>query len=188
MRYHAIRPLILILLVVLVVALTNNMGRVLGSNLQDVIMGRVDNNRSGAFLNETVLTPVNVNAANFGKLFARPVIGDIYAQPLYVTGVNIPGKGTHNVIYVATAHNLVYAFDADDPTTAGDTPLWSTDFGATGNVALPPMTSTGPNGGICTCDIWDGESGVLSTPVIDPATQTMYVVSHHGIGSTQGAH
>ena len=84
----------------------------LGGNPQDTIVGRVDNNRSGAYINETILNPGNVNASQFGKLFARPVIGDIYAQPLYLSGVTIPGQGVHNVVYVATAHNMVYAFDA----------------------------------------------------------------------------
>ncbi|MHB8627217.1 MAG: PQQ-binding-like beta-propeller repeat protein [Aggregatilineales bacterium] len=172
----------------LLLTVANDRRPALGSSSQDVLLGRVDNNRTGAFVNETILTPANVNATQFGKLASRPVIGDIYAQPLYVTGVNIPGQGTHNVVYVATAHNMVYAFDADDPSAAGNTPLWSVDFGAANDVGLPPLTSTGPGGGLCTCDVWDGEAGILSTPVIDPATQTMYVVSQHGIGTSQAAH
>src|SRR5579859_2254957 len=159
-----------------------------GSSAQNVLMGRVDTYHTGAFVNETTLTPANVNVNQFGKLAARPVIGDIYAQPLYVSGVTIPGQGTHNVVYVATAHNLVYAFDADDTSAAGNTPLWSVDFGAAGDVNLPPFTQTTSPGGLSTGDVWDGEAGVMSTPVIDLTTQTMYVVSHHQVTSTTGAH
>ncbi len=173
-----------ILLTMLAVTTTH----VESSSAQDVLMGRVDAGRTGAFINETTLTPSNVNPAQFGKLATRPGVGDIYAQPLYVTGVSIPGQGLHNVVYVATAHNIVYAFDADDTSAAGNTPLWSNDFSAANDVGLPPMTGTTSPGGICTCDIWDGESGVMSTPVIDPASQTMYVVSHHSTGSGTAAH
>ena len=78
--------------------------------------------RTGANLNETILTASNVGGGQFGKLFTRSVDGHIYAQPLYVPNVAIPKKGKHNVIYVATQHNSVYAFDADFPGQA--TPLW----------------------------------------------------------------
>ena len=84
-----------------------------------------DNQRTGANLNETTLTPRNVNPAHFGKLFAIPVDGDVYAQPLYVPNLEIPGKGVHNVIFIATEHDTVYALDA-----AGQpaTPLWQVSF------------------------------------------------------------
>ena len=86
-----------------------------------------DNLRTGANLKETILNTGNVNAKQFGKLFARPVKGQIYAQPLYVPLVTVPGQGTHNVVFVATAHNDVYAFDADDPKQ--NAPLWHVNLG-----------------------------------------------------------
>jgi len=188
MQRRLVHFILVLAAVSLFLTLVGTTERALGSSAQDVLMGRVDARRTGAFINETTLTPSNVNPTQFGKLAARPVVGDIYAQPLYVSGVSIPAKGIHNVVYVATAHNIVYAFDADDTSPAGNTPLWSTDFAAANDVGLPPMTGTTSPGGICTCDIWDGEAGVMSTPVVDSTTQTIYVVSQHSTGSGTAAH
>ena len=99
-----------------------------------------DAGRTGQNLRETKLTTSNVRPAQFGKLFSRQVDGELYAQPLYVPNLFIGGK-TRNVIYLATAHNSVYAYDADDP--AANTPLWQVNFGASvpaavlGTLGLP---------------------------------------------------
>src|SRR5437660_12762592 len=89
--------------------------------LGQITTSQYDNMRTGATLNEKTLTPQNVNANQFGKLGAFNVDGAVYAQPLFVPSVEIPGKGKHNVLFVATEHDSVYAFDADRP---NDGPLW----------------------------------------------------------------
>ena len=128
-----------------------------------------DNGRTGENLNETVLTPSNVNSSTFGKLFSYPLDGLTFASPLYVENVAIPGQGNHNVVYVATEHDSVYAFDADGKSS---TPLWKDSFinPAAGVNPIPPAV-TGE-----TQDI-PNEIGITGTPVIDQATNTMYVVA-----------
>ncbi len=127
-----------------------------------------DNARTGQNILETVLTPDNVNAAHFGKLYSFPVDGYVYAQPLYAPQIAMPGNGIHNVVIVATQHNSVYAFDADSPTPA---PLWHVSF-------------VNPDAGITTLSASDvnasdimPEIGITSTPVIDLASNTVYVVA-----------
>ena len=130
-----------------------------------VLMQHNDLNRTGANLSETQLTATNVNAAQFGKVFTRAVDGQIYAQILYVPSLLIPGKGIKNVIYAATEHNSVYAFDADS--AAVSEPYWHVNFGT------PILCSQIP---ACDRDLLP-EIGITSTPVIDPASNTIFVVA-----------
>ena len=115
-------PIAATVLIVFILALLSRSSpiRAQGSGLASVLTQHNDNARTGANLNETILNTSNVNVNQFGKLFSRIVDGQIYAQPLYVPGVNI-GQGVHNVVYVATMKNNVYAFDADNP--AASTPF-----------------------------------------------------------------
>jgi hypothetical protein len=117
-----------------------------------------DTSRTGANLNEVRLNTSNVNVSTFGKLFSMPVDGFVFAQPLYLPEVNMPGIGTHNILFVATAHDSVYAFDADTGTQ-----LWQTSLGT------PVPESVVGNANILI------EVGIISTPVIDPSTNTLYV-------------
>ena len=86
---------------------------VLGQNFAGVLTWHNDNARNGLNPQETILTTANVKVSTFGKLFSDPIEGQAYAQPLYVPNVSIPSQGTHNVVYVATEHDQLYAFDAD---------------------------------------------------------------------------
>src|ERR1700691_663133 len=91
-------------------------GAAIGWAQEPVTTWHYDNGLSGAYSNETTLTPLNVNSEQFGKLFTQPVDGLVIGQALYLPGIKISGKGVHNVVYVATMHDSVYAFDADSAT------------------------------------------------------------------------
>lgn len=121
-----------------------------------VLTSRYDSARTGANLAEKVLTSTNVNGTGFGKVFTRNLDGQVYAQPLYVGGVN--GK---NLVYVATEHNSVYAFDADDLRVTAP-PVWQKNFGAS-----VPAADTG-------CGLLTPEIGITSTPVIDIVAKTIW--------------
>jgi hypothetical protein len=127
---------------------------------------QVSNARTGAYLNETVLTPKNVNPQQFGKLFTLKVDGDVYAQPLFLAGVDIPGKGRHDVLFVATEHDSVYAFDAyGNPSM----PLWQASFLKDDATPVPE--------GDTECFFIAPEVGITSTPVIDTGTGTLFVLA-----------
>jgi hypothetical protein len=133
-----------------------------------VLSGHYDAFLSGANTQETTLTPATVNPTNFGRLFNYPVDGYTYAQPLYVPNLAIAG-GTHNVVFAATEHDSVYAFDADSSATGGGQ-LWKRSFIDPAN----GITSV-PQPDVISGDIVP-EIGITGTPVIDAATNTMYVV------------
>jgi hypothetical protein len=144
----------------------------------NVLTWHNDLSRTGQNTNETVLTPANVNRNTFGLLFTYPVDGQIYAQPLYVSSLTIPGRGTHNVIFVATQHDSVYALDADNNTAAGGV-LWQVNLGPS---AATPNNDFGNRYGPYH-DI-DPEVGITSTPVIDLASGTIYVEAFTHEGSS----
>ena len=141
-----------------------------------------NNHRDGANLNETILNLTNVNSTTFGKLFSQAVDGYVYAQPLYVPNLNIQGRGTHNVFFIATEHNTVYAFDADSAGAAGGL-LWKTNLGAAAVTTIPGVFTnknfgTRYNNNAFT-DI-EPEVGITGTPVIDTNSGTLYVDAFTG--------
>src|SRR5947209_435480 len=125
---------------------------------------KANNQRTGLQPNETILTPANVNATQFGQKFAVPVDGWVYAQPLYVAGVTIAGA-KHNVVFVATEHATIFAFDAD----AAGPPLWVKSF-------LGPGITTVQTGGNPFIPM-QPEVGITATPVIDAASGTIYALA-----------
>ncbi len=135
----------------------------------NVTTWRYDMTRQGQNTAETQLTPANVNTAAFGKLRSYAVDGYVYAQPLYMAGLTI-ASGTHNVLYIATQHDSVYAFDADANQTLWQVSLLDQAHGAASGA------TTVPSGDVGTSDIVP-EVGVTSTPVIDPVGKVLYVVA-----------
>lgn len=135
----------------------------------DVLTQHNDSLRTGANVNESILSPANVTVSKFGKLFTQPVDGIIVGQPLYVSNLLMPDGTTHNVVYVATQHNTVYAFDADSNRVGTPPPLWSVSLNNGGTSV--PITDYGCTGTHYT------EIGIMGTPVIDPGRTTLYVVA-----------
>jgi hypothetical protein len=131
-----------------------------------MVTSQFDNSRTSTNLQETILTPANVNVQQFGKIFSLRADGDIYAQPLYVPHLIVPGKGSHNVLFVATEHDSVYAFDADGATKE---PLWTVSFLKDGATTVPARDIA--------CPFIQPEIGITPTPVIDLPTGTIYVLA-----------
>ncbi|HMG60566.1 MAG TPA: pyrrolo-quinoline quinone [Burkholderiales bacterium] len=137
------------------------------SSFTGVFTQRYDPQRTGQNRQEFILTPSNVTGSTFGKLFACAVDGEVYAQPLYVANFLMQGA-THNVVFVATMNDSVYAFDAD---ASPCRQYWKASFLVPGVTTTVPPVDTGETGDINTI------IGITGTPVIDPATGTLYVVA-----------
>lgn len=133
----------------------------------NVLTANYDTFRTNSTNSETVLRHANVNHQDFGKLYSLRVDGQVYAQPLYVSGVEVPGYGTRNLLVLVTMHNSVYAFDADGAPT--DPPVWKVNLGT-------PVPTANYSVDWYYTDI-SPEVGILSTPVIDPGTHLVYVVA-----------
>jgi hypothetical protein len=129
--------------------------------------------RDGDNLTETTLTPSNVNMNTFGLLFSYPVDGQVYAQPLYMSNVTLADGSVHNIVFVETEHDSVYAFDANNPTAGpnGNGILWQDSFIDPAN-GITTIASADVN-----CGVISPEIGITDTPVIDPSTDIMYFVA-----------
>lgn len=134
--------------------------------------------RTGWNRNEVILNTKNVNKTSFGEIFSRTVDDQIYAQPLVVLNVNLPGNGSKNIVIVATVNNTVYAFDADSANASS--PYWQDNLTPTGsrvirNTDMTGACTYGHGGG--TYQDFSGNMGIVGTPVIDSATNTIYLVA-----------
>jgi hypothetical protein len=142
-----------------------SLAAVTGAQAQvDVLTQHNNNARTGVNLHETALTPQTVNKSRFGMLFKRVLDDQLYTQPLVVTGVEL-GGGMHDLVYVTTVNNSIYAFDANDP--AQTEPLWHVNFG------LPANLHSADFG----CLDMNGNMGIVGTPAIDKARGVLYVVA-----------
>jgi len=146
-----------------------------------ITTSQYDNSRSGATPNERYLTPQNVNAKQFGKLGSFKVDGAVYAQPLFVPSVDLPQhKGRHDLIFIATEHNSVYAFDAYSPNSA---PIWQVSLLDSVKGSVPVSEDDAQ------CPFIKPEIGITSTPVIDIHTGTLYVLARtrilHKVGANE---
>jgi hypothetical protein len=136
------------------------------TDLAGVFTYHNDLSRDGVNAQEYALTPTTVATAAFGKLFSCPVDGAVYAQPLWVANVSFTG-GKHNVVIVATQHDTIYALDADANSC---TTFWSKSLLNSGETWIR-------SGNDLACSDLEPDVGIVGTPVIDPATNTIYVVS-----------
>lgn len=140
-----------------------------------VLTWRYDLTHAGQNTNETALTPENVTPSSFGKLFSLKVDSTVYAQPLYVPGLKMSDGQVHNVLFVATSNDSIYAFDADSNGGSNATPIWKISLldaahgSGAGAVAIDWHDTTSPDVAPTV--------GIVGTPAINPATNTMYVVA-----------
>jgi len=146
-----------------------------------ITTSQYDNARTGATPNERYLTPQNVNAKQFGKLGAFKVDGAVYAQPLFVPSVDLPQhKGRHDLIFIATEHDSVYAFDAYSPNSP---PIWQVSLLDAVKGSVPVSEDDAQ------CPFIKPDIGITSTPVIDIHTGTLYVLARsrirHAVGQNE---
>lgn len=159
------RSSVLVLFVLL--AVVSQRGVSFASDQTGITTSQYNNARTGAYLHETTLSPHNVNSQSFGKIFSLKVDGDVYAQPLYMPALEIPGKGKHDVVFIATEHDSVYAFDANE----NSAPLWKTSFVDSARDVTPvPARDTH-------CPFINPEVGITATPVIDPKRRALFVLA-----------
>jgi hypothetical protein len=137
-----------------------------------VATSQYDNQRTGATLNEKFLTPQNVNSKQFGKLGEFKVDGAVYAQPLFLPAVAVPSKGKHDILFIATEHDSVYAFDAY---RTADPPLWQVSLLDKKKGETPVPTRA------VACPFIQPEVGITSTPVIDRKSGTIYVLARTAV-------
>jgi hypothetical protein len=135
-----------------------------------------DSGRTGQNTREVLLTAANVRSSQFGKLFSQPVDGFVYAQPLYVPKLAIPGKGIHDVVFVATEGDSVYAFDAESNRGTNARPLWHANLLDASHGAVAGATAVNMVAEL-RCDAIVPVVGTTSTPTIDLGTGTLYVES-----------
>lgn len=158
-----------------------------------VLTQQNDNGRTGQNLSETTLTTQNVKAATFGRVFSYSVDGQIYSQPLYVPNVTVQGQGVHNVVYVETQNDSLYAFDADG---LKSTPLWQVSF-INPAAGITPVACEVNGKAIIGCSVYP-IYGITATPVIDSSSGTIYLITRtnnngtyfqtlHAIDITNGA-
>src|SRR5215467_12960768 len=137
-----------------------------------VLTQQNDNGRTGQNSSETTLTTQNVKSATFGRVFSYSVDGQIYSQPLYVPSVTIPGQGVHNVVYVETQNDSLYAFDADG---LKPTSLWQVSFiNPAGGIT--PVACEVNGKAIIGCSVYP-IYGITATPVIDSSSGTIYLIA-----------
>ena len=169
--YTSIKATVGTLAGISILSVTNHTSN--ASGFAGVFTQHNDNLRTGQNVNETILTPALIKSSTtFGKKFSQTIDGYAYAQPLYAPNVTV-GGASHNVVFVATENDSVYAFDADSNGGANANPLWHANLIDTAHGAAAGATPVS-NGQVGCTDLVP-KIGITSTPVIDPSTGTMYV-------------